>query len=210
MSKNSPYISWRSIANTGGTLRAIGCAGFTVQTSSRSSASRHRRLQLVPIRRLNGFDRWPEWRTTRPIPSSTRCWTAAATSSATSSWKRWPHQVSTSVVSRTTAVEAVTRVVERRGPNLGALAEVLADRAGDRLVHPVRIDLAHVGVGLLDAVLAPDGDANWPLLAHEVCQRWRRSVVSWLSPSGPAEAARTFRSTLRVERMPGMTTSVAG
>jgi hypothetical protein len=35
-------------------------------------------------------------------------------------------------------------------------------------------------------------------------------VVNWLSSSGPAEAARTFRSTLRVERMPGMTTLAAG
>ncbi len=63
-------------------------------------------------------------------------------------------------------VEAVTRLVERRGPNLHALAEVLADRAGDRLVHPVRIDRAHGGVGSLDAVLAPDGDADRPLVVH--------------------------------------------
>ena len=63
-------------------------------------------------------------------------------------------------------VEAVTRLVERRGPNLHALAEVLADRAGDRLVHPLRIDRAHGGIGSLDAVLVPDGDANRLLVVH--------------------------------------------
>ena len=41
-------------------------------------------------------------------------------------------------------------------------------------------------------------------------QRWRRSIASWRASSGPAAAARTFRSTLRVERMPGMTALAAG
>ena len=83
-------------------------------------SSRHLRSQVVPISRRKIREKWPEWRTTRPIPSRTRAWTRSTTSSVTSSWATWPHQVRTSVAARTAAGQAVLRLVERRGPHLEA------------------------------------------------------------------------------------------
>jgi hypothetical protein len=56
MSNGSPYISWASITIGCVTPAAIGCAGSTVHTSSRSAALRQRRLQDVPSRRVKIFE----------------------------------------------------------------------------------------------------------------------------------------------------------
>ncbi len=56
MSNVSPYISCASMMIGFGTPWAIGCVGFTVQTSSRSCSLRHRRVQVVPISRPKIFD----------------------------------------------------------------------------------------------------------------------------------------------------------
>ena len=52
------------------------------------------------------------------------------------------------------------RVVEGNGVHDRAVAEVLPDAVGDRLVHAVGVDLADVLLDLLVAVLAPDGHAD--------------------------------------------------
>jgi hypothetical protein len=83
MSNSSPYNSCRPITSGCGTPRAIGCEGFTVQTSSRSEPSRQRRLQLVPMRLVKTFDRCPEWSTINPMPASTRVRTRATVASVT-------------------------------------------------------------------------------------------------------------------------------
>jgi hypothetical protein len=51
MSKNSPYISSRSSSMYSPSPSAIGWSGATTHNRSRSSASRHFSLQLVPMSR---------------------------------------------------------------------------------------------------------------------------------------------------------------
>src|ERR687888_1371834 len=60
ISKYSPYISCCGITKACGTPAAMGWPGLTVQTTSRSSASRQRREQLVPISCTNGLERSEE------------------------------------------------------------------------------------------------------------------------------------------------------
>ena len=55
IANGSPYISCASISIGLGTPAAIGCAGATVQTSSRSPTFRQRRSHGVPSRRLKIF-----------------------------------------------------------------------------------------------------------------------------------------------------------
>jgi hypothetical protein len=73
---------------------------LTTHTRSRSPASRQVSEQGEPISRLNGFEKWPECSTTRPMPSQTLRTTRSTTASATSPWARWPHHSSTSVAAR--------------------------------------------------------------------------------------------------------------
>ena len=104
MSKYSPYISCWSMTMGCGTPRAIGWAGATVQTSSISASLRQASEQVVPISRLKILEKCPECSTSRPIPPSTRWCTRSTTASSTSAWVAWPHQVRTSVESKTSSV----------------------------------------------------------------------------------------------------------
>ena len=56
MSKNSPYISALGISMKRPQPRVIGWLGLTTHSRSRSAASRHVRLQVVPMRRLKIFE----------------------------------------------------------------------------------------------------------------------------------------------------------
>ena len=70
----SPYISVIGNSTRSPSPAAIGWLRLITQMRSRSPASRHFRLQGVPIRRLKIFEKCPEWRTISPIPSQTcRC-----------------------------------------------------------------------------------------------------------------------------------------
>ena len=71
MSKCSPYISSSSSTKDSPRPSAIGCDGSTTHSRSRSPSSRHLRSQDVPISRLKIREKWPEWRTIRPMPSRT-------------------------------------------------------------------------------------------------------------------------------------------
>ncbi|MCF6475369.1 hypothetical protein FAF44_44480 [Nonomuraea sp. MG754425] len=56
-------------------------------------------MSLVKI-----FDQWPECSTISPRPDSTWRCTRSTTSSDTSAWAAWPHQVSTSVPASASSV----------------------------------------------------------------------------------------------------------
>ena len=87
------------------------------------------------------------------MPSSTRAWTRSTTSSLTSSWATWPHQVRTSVAASTSVGEPVLGLVERRRPHREA---VLARRpSAIASWMPSRVDRADRRVRALLAELVP-------------------------------------------------------
>ena len=137
---------------------AIGWLRLITQTRSFSPASRHCSEQGVPMSFLKIFEKWPEWRTIRPMPCQTRSATRSTIASATSPWALWPHQVSTSVSREPLLGQAVLGLVERRGRRLDA--GILVERLGDRAVHALGIDAAHGLVLPVVDVLAPDRHAN--------------------------------------------------
>src|SRR5438876_1110908 len=72
----------------------MGWPGQVTQRISRSFfSSRHLRLQVVPMSLRKILEKWPEWRTIRPMPLSTRLWTRSTIESCTSSWAMWPQQI---------------------------------------------------------------------------------------------------------------------
>ena len=81
--KGSPYISsWLSSMHSP-SPSAMGWLRLTTQRRSRSPASRHLSEQGVPINPRKTFEKWPEWRTMRPMPSQTRRRTRSTISSDT-------------------------------------------------------------------------------------------------------------------------------
>ena len=83
----------------------IGWLGSMTQRISCSPSSRHFSMpEFVPQSFWKIFEAWPECKTIRPMPSSTRRYTRSTISSATRSCAMCPHQISTSVSSSTACV----------------------------------------------------------------------------------------------------------
>ena len=102
--KGSPYISSFSSSKCSGRPAAIGWLREVSHSRSRSPASRHFRLQGVPISRLKGFEKCAECRKIAPMPDQTASAMRSTTASATWPCAAWPHQISTSVPARRSAV----------------------------------------------------------------------------------------------------------
>ena len=69
----------------------------------------------MPIRRLKILEKWPEWRTIRPMPSQTRSWTRSTISSFDLAMRRVPPPDEHVGLRQPLACQAMFRLVERRG-----------------------------------------------------------------------------------------------
>ena len=96
----------------------MGCPGSTTHSRSFSPASRQRSAQLVPIMRLKTFEKWPECRTIRPIPSRTRRCTRSTISSFTCVVGDVPPPGEHVGAGENLLREAVLGLVERGGADL--------------------------------------------------------------------------------------------
>ena len=127
MSKNSPYISWRSSGITGGHARGdrmarvhrpdeLAVVRLAPAEAARGAHQAPKRLRVV---RRSAARRGPS----RPAPVAAR----AAELVGHLVVARCPHQTSTSVVVER-AAEAVVGLVQRRGRDVRRPPSVLADR----------------------------------------------------------------------------------
>ena len=128
-------------------------------TRSFSPISRQMSEQFVPIIRLKIFEKWPEWSTISPMPSSTRACTRSTSSSGTSPMRHVPPPEQHIGVVQHFIGQAVGRVIQRDGAHgeVGVRLQPL----GDRAVDPLRVDRGDLGVLLFMAPLVPDGDTDW-------------------------------------------------
>ena len=100
---------------------AIGCDGSTTHSRSRRPSSRHLRSHDVPISRLKIFEKWPECRTIRPMPSSTRAWTRSTIGVRDLVVRHVAPPGQDVGLGEHRVAEAVVRLVQGRGPDLEAV-----------------------------------------------------------------------------------------
>ena len=126
------------------------------QRRSRSPASRQRREQGVPMRRMKGFEKWPECRTMRPMPSWTRWATRSAVASSTLGVGLVAPPEEDVGVLEARGGEAVLGLVEGGGGGVDAVVGV--EGGGDGGVDAVGVDGADEGVlALVDELVPDDG-----------------------------------------------------
>ena len=78
--------------------------------------------------------------------------------------------------------QPVLGLLERRGAHLHPLAQRLRQARGDRGVHPVRIQRAHLGLVAFVDVLAPHGDPQQFTHTDTTSRRSTELEPSWNRP----------------------------
>ena len=150
----SPYISVWGTTKLASRPWAIGWLGLITQTRSFSPASRHLSAQGVPISFLKIFEKWPEWRTIRPMPCQTRSATRSTISSLDLAVGAVAPPGQHVGLRQALDRQPVLRLLEGGGRRLDR--RVVVQGVGDRAMHSLGVDLAHDRVLAVMDVLSPD------------------------------------------------------
>ena len=138
----------------------MGWPGLTHQSRSSSPASRHLRPQPVPMSLRKILEKWPEWSTTRPMPSEHPLVDAVDDLVVDFFVSGVPPPGEDIGGVEHVLRQAVLGFVEGGGADGRGVAEVLFDARLHHDVHAIGVDVAD-GVALVFvAVLVPDGDAE--------------------------------------------------